>query len=91
MSKQENTKLTKKIVDIYKKLLLRDPDRNGLLHWIKKITDNEITIEELEQLIKNSPELRLCNEFKQGFIHTSQGFELNVLEGAKKLSKIIIK
>jgi hypothetical protein len=75
MTEKKNSKLSYDIAKIYKKYLLRDPDRGGLIHWINQISNNQISLDEIEKNIKNTPEFELANKFKQGFTNTSEGFD----------------
>ena len=45
-----------KLNEIYNKLLHREIDTEGLLHFYPKIKNNLMTFNELEENIKNSPE-----------------------------------
>ena len=47
---EKSSKLPYDIAKIYKKYLLRDPDREGLIHWINQISNNQISLDELEEL-----------------------------------------
>ena len=51
-----------KITKIYDSTLQREPDTIGLNHWKQKILNNEISFEQLEKMIKNSPEAMMINE-----------------------------
>ena len=46
---EKSSKLSYDIAKIYKKYLLRDPDRKGLTHWINQISSNQISLDELEK------------------------------------------
>ena len=87
---EKSSKLLYDIAKIYKKYLLRDPDREGLIHWINQISNNQISLDELEENIKNSPEFQLANQFKQGFTNTSEGFDLWVDPNDEILSRSIV-
>jgi len=87
---EKSSKLSYDIAKIYKKYLLRDPDREGLIHWINQISNNQISLDELEENIKNSPEFQLANQFKQGFTNTSEGFDLWVDPNDEILSRSIV-
>ena len=87
---EKSSKLSYDIAKIYKKYLLRDPDREGLIHWINQISNNQISLDELEENIKNSPEFQLANQFKQGFTNTSEGFDLWVDPNDEILSRSVV-
>lgn len=82
--------IIKEISKIYKKYLLRYPDREGLLYWANQINDNQISFEELERQIKISPEFQLANQFRQGFTNTSEGFDLWIHPDDEILSRSIV-
>ena len=87
---KKNENLLEHITKIYKKYLLRDPDRDGLLHWINQINNNQTSLDEFEKMIKNSPEFQLANQFKQGFTSTSEGFDLWIDPNDEILSRSIV-
>ena len=86
---EKNENIIKEITKMYKKYLLRDPDRDGLFHWITQINENHITLDNLEKIIKDSPEFNLARQFKQGFTNTSEGFDLWIHPNDEILSRSI--
>jgi FkbM family methyltransferase len=87
---KKNEIVMEQITKMYKKYLLRDPDRDGLLHWINQINNNQTSFDELEKQIKDSPEFHLAQQFKQGFTNTSEGFDLWVHPNDQILSRSIV-
>ena len=87
---EKNENIIKEITKMYKKYLLRDPDRDGLFHWITQINENHITLDNLEKIIKDSPEFNLARQFKQGFTNTSEGFDLWIHPNDEILSRSIV-
>ena len=87
---KKNEIVMEQITKMYKKYLLRDPDRDGLLHWINQINNNQTSFDELEKQIKDSPEFHLVQQFKQGFTNTSEGFDLWVHPNDQILSRSIV-
>ena len=87
---EKNENIIKEITKMYKKYLLRDPDRDGLFHWITQINENHITLDNLEKIIKDSPEFNLAHQFKQGFTSTSEGFDLWIHPNDEILSRSIV-
>lgn len=87
---KKNEIVMEQITKMYKKYLLRDPDRDGLLHWINQINNNQTSFDELEKQIKDSPEFHLVQQFKQGFTNTSEGFDLWIHPNDQILSRSIV-
>ena len=87
---KKNEIVMEQITKMYKKYLLRDPDRDGLLHWINQINNNQTSFDELEKQIKDSPEFHLAQQFKQGFTNTSEGFDLWIHPNDQILSRSIV-
>tara|TARA_B100001559_G_C16489946_1_gene617986 strand:+ start:609 stop:1553 length:945 start_codon:yes stop_codon:yes gene_type:complete len=87
---EKNKNIVKEITKMYKKYLLRDPDRDGLFHWITQINEKHITLDNLEKIIKDSPEFNLAHQFKQGFTSTSEGFDLWIHPNDEILSRSIV-
>ena len=50
----DKEKIEKKITEFYKALLNRNPDLEGLNHYITCVLENSLTIDEVYEDIKNS-------------------------------------
>ena len=51
-----NESIIKQISSLYQKILLREPDKEGLEFWSSKIINEKLSIEEVKQKFFNSKE-----------------------------------
>ena len=66
-----NDKTALSIIHLYQKLLQRYPDKVGFNHFYSKISNNELTIQGLEDIISQSTEYTNTRPIKLGLKHFS--------------------
>ena len=54
-------KISNEIENLYRTLLLREPDKEGLEYWVSKTIDEKLTMEEVKELFHNSKEYEQVN------------------------------
>ena len=59
------------IIHLYQKLLQRYPDKDGFNYFYSKISNNELTIQGLEDIINQSTEYTHFSPIKLGLKHFS--------------------
>ena len=62
--------LQEEISKLYRIILLREPDRNGLKHWKHQIFSENETLESLKEKLVNSEEAIIVNNFINGYTVT---------------------
>ena len=65
--------IIKQISSLYQKILLREPDKQGLDYFFAKIVNENFSIEELQSHLLNSPE-------GKGWQKKREEFEINYFE-----------
>jgi len=66
-----NDKTALSIIHLYQKLLQRYPDKDGFNYFYSKISNNELTIQGLEDIINQSTEYTHFSPIKLGLKHFS--------------------
>ena len=69
--------IIKQISSLYQKVLLREPDKQGLDYFFTKIVNENFSIEELQSHLLNSPEGKVWQKKREEF-------EINSFERKKK-------
>ena len=68
--------LQEEISKLYRIILLREPDRNGLKHWKHQIFSENETLESLKEKLVNSEEAIIVNNFINGYTVTHDKIKL---------------
>ncbi len=68
--------LQDEISKLYRTILLREPDRNGLKYWINQIFSENETLESLKEKLVNSEEAIIVNDFINGYTITHDKIKL---------------
>jgi len=68
--------LQEKISELYRTILLREPDRNGLKYWTQQISSEIETLQSLKEKLLNSDEAVIVNNFVNGYSITNDGIKL---------------
>jgi len=68
LKKQKNTSTLSsnyesKVKDLYKKILLRDPDKTGLFYFTSQLKNKKLTLSEIEKILLDSEEGKSINSF----------------------------
>ena len=69
--------LQEKISELYRTILLREPDRNGLKHWTHQISSGIETLEILKEKLLTSEEAVIVNNFVNGYTITNDDVKLS--------------
>lgn len=68
--------LQEEISKLYRTILLREPDRNGLKYWKHQIFSENETLESLKEKLVNSEEAIIVNDFINGYTVTHDEIKL---------------
>ncbi|KFM20079.1 Protein-L-isoaspartate O-methyltransferase [Marine Group I thaumarchaeote SCGC AAA799-P11] len=68
--------LQQKISELYRTILLREPDRDGIKHWTHQIYSGIETLQSLKEKLMNSDESAIINDFLNGYVITNDGIKL---------------
>ena len=68
--------LQEKISELYRTILLREPDRNGLKYWTHQISSEIETLQTLKEKLLTSEEAVIVNNFVNGYTITNDDVKL---------------
>ena len=71
--------IIKQISSLYQKVLLREPDKQGLDYFFTKIVNENFSIEELQSHLLNSPEGKVWQKKREEFAKNSAKKKLKTL------------
>jgi len=60
-----NDELSQNITQYYRDILKREPDNEGLQHYLNEIKSGRITLDDLKTIFENSPEFKMLNDLSQ--------------------------
>ena len=88
---KSDMKLRGKIRNYYLEILEREPNPSALEFFVDKISKNEIELERLSIILKNSREYKNLQLFQHGCIYTKFGFKMYLNKDDSIVSKNIAR
>jgi FkbM family methyltransferase len=87
-----NNEISQKIIQYYRDILKREPDKEGFQHYLEKITSKEITLNDLKIIFENSDEfktLKTMQNIDQIPIETKDGLIMYLNPTDRNVSYLI--